>query len=182
MLFRSNIGIDHVEYLGDTREKIAAEKAGIFKRGVPAVIGEPDLRVAGQLSRLAVEAGADPILHAYASGGPRDVAVWAGGTRFMLDGRAWRTPLVGAHQAANATMTLAMVAALPDALRPDADGVQAGLDRVVLPGRFQRVGRYLFDVAHNPAGAQVLAATLRAVAPPGPVVAVLSVQIGRAHV
>ena len=171
----TNIGIDHVEYLGDTREKIAAEKAGIFKRGVPAVIGEPDLHVAGQLSRLAVEAGADPIVHAYASGGPRDVAVWADGTRFMLDGRAWRTPLVGAHQAANATMTLAMVAALPDALRPDADGVQAGLDRVVLPGRFQRVGRYLFDVAHNPAGAQVLAATLRAVAPPGPVVAVLSV-------
>lgn len=171
----TNIGIDHVEYLGDTREKIAAEKAGIFKPGVPAVIGEPDPAVAGLLGTLAADAGATPVVHAYASGGPRDIVVGADGTRFTLGGREWRTPLVGAHQAANATMTVAMIDALPEAFRPDPAGVQAGLDRVVLPGRFQRVGRYLFDVAHNPAGAQVLAAALRAVEPRRPVVAVLSV-------
>jgi dihydrofolate synthase/folylpolyglutamate synthase len=53
--------------------------------------------------------------------------------------------------------------------------VQAGLRDVRLPGRFQRVGKYLFDVAHNPAGAAVLASTLLAVVPPKPIVAVLSV-------
>jgi len=53
--------------------------------------------------------------------------------------------------------------------------VEAGLDLVRLPGRFQRVGRYIFDVAHNPDGAGGLARTLAAVRPPGPVVAVVSV-------
>src|SRR5215469_11046855 len=56
-----SIGIDHVEYLGDTREQIAWEKAGIFKRGRPAVIGEPDLPIRALLARYARDAGANPI-------------------------------------------------------------------------------------------------------------------------
>ena len=171
----TNIGIDHVEYLGATRELIAAEKAGIFKRGVPAAIGEPDARIAGLLAGMASAAGAGPVLLAYASGGPTNVRVDASGTAFRYDDRDWRVPLVGAHQAANAAMTLAMLRMLPDRFRPGDAVAAAGLRQVRLPGRFQQSGRYLFDVAHNPSGAQVLADALRAVRPSPPVVAVLSV-------
>ncbi len=171
----TNIGIDHVEYLGATRELIAAEKAGIFKPGVPAVIGETEGAIATQLERLAVAHGATPVIRALVAGEPRSVAVDATGTAFTLHGVPWRTPLVGAHQAANAAMALGVVAALPAEFHASQEQARDGLMRTSLPGRFHRAGKYLFDVAHNPAGALVLADTLRAVALPKPVVAVLSV-------
>jgi dihydrofolate synthase/folylpolyglutamate synthase len=171
----TNIGIDHVEYLGATLELIAAEKAGIFKSGVPAVIGETEGAIATQLDRLAVSHGATPVIRALVAGEPGSVVVDATGTSFTLRGTPWRTPLVGAHQAANAAMALGVVAALPAAFRVGEDEARAGLLRTSLPGRFHRAGKYLFDVAHNPAGALVLADTLRAVSLPRPLVAVLSV-------
>ncbi|MEI6814231.1 MAG: folylpolyglutamate synthase/dihydrofolate synthase family protein [bacterium] len=173
----TTIGIDHVEYLGGTREEIAVEKAGIFKPGTPAVIGEPEEEIRALLTRLAHERGATPVRTVYDEGGPTSIAVGADGTSFDLPafGRRLRTPLLGAHQAANAAVALAMLDALPERFRPSQAEVELGLHRVRLPGRFQRVGRYIFDVAHNPDGAGVLARTLAAVRPPGPVVAVLSV-------
>jgi dihydrofolate synthase/folylpolyglutamate synthase len=185
----TTIGIDHVEYLGATREEIAFEKAGIFKRGIPAVIGESDVVIRSLLARHATEHGASPVTMVYddgaprldgplgrlvGHGGPRDVRVDAQGTSFVL-GEPLHSPLVGVHQAHNATVALAMLAQLPLDLQPTVAELHAGLDRVVLPGRCQRVGRYLFDVAHNPDGAAVLANAMRAVVPPAPVVAILSV-------
>ncbi|HVZ48706.1 MAG TPA: folylpolyglutamate synthase/dihydrofolate synthase family protein [Gemmatimonadaceae bacterium] len=172
----TNIGIDHVEYLGDTRERIAAEKAGIFKRGVPAVVGEPDRPIADLLATLAHERGAEPILRVFGGDGPTAVSVWADATTFQYGGRTWRSPLVGRHQAANGAVAIEMARALPNRFRPADDAAtEAGLARAVLAGRFQRSGRYVFDVAHNPAGARVLADTLGAAPQRQPVVAVLSV-------
>ncbi len=181
----ASIGIDHVEYLGHTREAIAAEKAGIFKAGRSAVIGERDHTIAMLLARLAHDAGASPVRLVTEEYVTSDVRVGGspsdgrGGTSFTLTGstgtaRLW-TPLAGTHQAANTALALAMLdsAGAPYAL-PLGDAA-AALERVRLPGRFQRHGRYIFDVAHNPDGAAVLAETLRAVRPPGPVVALLTV-------
>ena len=97
------------------------------------------------------------------------------GTEFTRGGASWRTPLLGAHQAANATVALAALDLLPPALRPNASEMNKGLAEVHLAGRFQRWGRFIFDVAHNPDGARTLARTLAAVEPPRPVVALLSV-------
>jgi len=172
----TTIGIDHVEYLGSTLEEIAFEKAGIFKNGVAGVIGDPDPEIRSLLATHARGHGARPLRIVYeADGGPQDVEVSTEGTAFSLGGERLRTPLLGAHQAANAAVAIAMLDLLPEALRPSSHELRAGLERVRLPGRFQRVGNYLFDVAHNPAGAGVLAATLAAVRPPRPIVAVLSV-------
>ncbi len=171
----TNIGIDHVEYLGATLEEIAFEKAGIFKPGVPAVVGEPDRTIRDLLRRLAVERGAMPVRAVFEDGGPQSVAVSAAGTSFAYGGVSYQTPLLGAHQAANAAVALAMIDALPSDLRPDGAGIARALKDLVLPGRFQRAGRHIFDVAHNPAGAAELARTLGAVQPPRPVVAVFSV-------
>lgn len=183
-----SIGIDHVEYLGDTREQIAVEKAGIFKPGRPAVIGERDPAIRSLLARLAREVGARPIVVVADTCGPCDIVVQGigaagdlttSGTSFTLElgGERvrLRTPLAGVHQADNAAVALAMLdaAGAPYAL-PRAD-IGPALARVRLPGRFHRHGRYIFDVAHNPDGAAGLAETLRAVRPATPVVALLTV-------
>ncbi|HVT40754.1 MAG TPA: folylpolyglutamate synthase/dihydrofolate synthase family protein [Gemmatimonadaceae bacterium] len=171
----STIGIDHVEYLGATREEIAIEKAGIYKRGIPAVVGDPDQAIRGLLARHAHDHGANPVRVVYDEPAPAEVRVTAGGTSFRLGARPFMIPLLGAHQAANATVAIAMLEALPVDMAPTTDELSRGFSLVRLPGRFQRWGKYLFDVAHNPDAAGVLASTLAAVAPPRPVVAVLSV-------
>ncbi len=171
----TTIGIDHVEYLGATREEIAFEKAGIFKAGVPAVVGDADPDIRALLARYAHERGASPVRVVYNDGGPEDVSVVASGTSFTSRGTRYTTPLRGAHQAVNAVAALAILGELPVDYRPTPAEIVTGLSRVELPGRFQQRGKFLFDVAHNPDGAAVLASTLRAVQPARPVVALFSV-------
>jgi dihydrofolate synthase/folylpolyglutamate synthase len=174
-----SIGMDHMEYLGDTLESIAREKAGIFKPGVPAVIGERDATVRGWLAEHARAAGAAPVRVVAEESTISDVVVGEDGTAFTLTGpggeRRLRMPLVGEHQAANAALALTMLDAAGTPFAPAIDRGAAALATVRLPGRFQRRGRFIFDVAHNADGAAVLARTLRAVSPPRPVAALLSV-------
>jgi dihydrofolate synthase / folylpolyglutamate synthase len=175
----TSIGIDHTEYLGETRQEIAAEKAGIFKRGVPAVIGERDDEIRALLARLARDHGAAPVVDVTEECAPSGVSVGSDGTTFTLTvGRERgevRTGLAGAHQASNASLALLMLNAAGGALATTLAEARVALPAVRLPGRFHRVGPFIFDVAHNPDGASVLAATLAAVQPPGPLVAVLCV-------
>jgi dihydrofolate synthase / folylpolyglutamate synthase len=173
------IDIDHVEYLGTTRESIAFEKAGIFKEGTPAVIGEPDVAVAAMLEHHARERGAAPIVSVWRDAPPTGISVSESGTAFdvSLDGERTRlqTRLAGAHQASNAMMALMMLRAAGSPWSVTLPEAAAGLSQVTLPGRFHREGRFIFDVAHNPQGASVLAATLKAVGGPRPVAALLTV-------
>ena len=175
----TSIGIDHVEYLGETREEIAAEKAGIFKAGVPAIIGEPDDGIRALLADMASQRGAIPILDVVTSASPDGVEVSGDGTTFTVtigvDRGLVRTGLAGAHQASNASLALLMLNAVGGPFATSLNEARAALPRVRLPGRFQRVDPFIFDVAHNPDGAGVLAATIRAVHPPKPVAAVLCV-------
>ena len=176
----TSIGIDHAEYLGGTREAIAREKAGIFKRGVAAVVGERDRGVRALLLDVAAAAGATPIVDVPAAYGIDGVAVTAAGTRFTLTRGAERvdlvTPLTGSFQAENASVAVALLDAAGAPWRVDAlADLAPAMRRVSLPGRFDRRGRWLFDVAHNPDGAAVLAATMQAVRPPPPVTALLTV-------
>ena len=175
------IGIDHTEYLGSSLEEIAREKAGIFKRGAAAVIGDPDPRVSGWLASHAGEAGAAPIVRVADSMAVGAITVNPDGTRFQCVRRTERgplsfhTPLIGYHQAANAATAIAMLDAAGPDYALDSSRVAGALSRVALPGRFHRHERFIFDVAHNVAGAEVLASTLQAVSPPRPVVALVTV-------
>lgn len=175
----TSIGIDHVEYLGETRERIAAEKAGIFKPGVPAATGEPDAAIDALLLEYARTAGASPVESVWRDAPPQDVRVDETGTRFRLalgdDVRALRTPLAGRHQASNTALALMMLRAAGTPYYGGLAEAAEGLTRVWLPGRFHRVGPFIFDVAHNPDGASVLAATVTAVGVGRPVVALLTV-------
>ena len=175
----TSIGYDHTEYLGDTLEQIAGEKAGIFKPGRPAVIGERDPHIRELLADLARKAGASSIRIVADEITLHDVRVDDGGTTCDLEWRGTRatirTPLAGRHQAANLAFSLVTLdAAGKDAAVP-LDEARENIDHVHIPGRFQHVGRFIFDVAHNPAGSEVFAQTVASVSPPAPIAVVLCV-------
>jgi dihydrofolate synthase/folylpolyglutamate synthase len=161
----TNISLEHQEYLGRTLPEIAGEKAGIVKPGVPVVTathGE-GYEVIRQAS---VERGAPliPIQEAY---------TWAiresglAGQTFDLAGPArryagLRLPLAGRHQTENAVAAIAAAEVLEaQGFRVGEAAIRQGLERARWPGRLQIVSerpRILLDGAHNPAGAQALAA------------------------
>jgi dihydrofolate synthase/folylpolyglutamate synthase len=158
---------------GDTLEAIAGEKAGIFKPASPAVSASgPGVAGCGNARARARVRGRRRRV-------PVRRAVGPGGTSFELTTPAGTarlsTPLVGAFQASNVATAITMLDAAGGRCRVSLDEAAAALGSVRLPGRFQRVGRYVFDVAHNPDGAAVLAATLQAMPPGGPIVALVSV-------
>jgi dihydrofolate synthase/folylpolyglutamate synthase len=172
----TSIGYDHTEYLGDTLEAIAVEKAGVFKPDVPAVIGESDPEIASLLADRASAAGASEVVVVADEMPPSDIRVGPRGTSFTLEAngerKRLRMSLAGPHQARNVAFTVALLQAAGGEFATRLHDVPPVLRGLRVPGRFQRVGPFIFDVAHNAGGAEVLADTLGAVGPPRPVAAV----------
>ena len=136
------VGLDHQQWLGESIEEIAREKAGILKPGVPAVSAPQPSAARAVLEARAAEVGA-PL-------------------RFVADAYRGALGLAGAHQRWNAALALAALDAA--GLARDADARSEGLASVVWPARFQRVGDdVVIDGAHNPAGAEALVETWREV-------------------
>lgn len=175
----TSIGLDHTGLLGDTLEAIAREKAGIFKRGVPAVIGDPEPAIRGLLARCASEAGAAGVTVLDDEYRVADVETSVRGTSFSLEqgpiAQRLTTPLIGAHQARNTAIALAAVKALGPAYLPPAAETSRALSGVFLPGRFQCRGKFILDVAHNPDAARALAEAVTLVNPPRPRAALVAV-------
>jgi dihydrofolate synthase/folylpolyglutamate synthase len=153
-----------MEYLGPTLESIAREKAGIFKPGVPAVIGEPAPEVASWLAASARAADVASVRVVAEEARIEDVAVDARGTHFTPDALGERlrvrTPLPGRHQATNFAFTVVLLDSAGPPFAASLSEAAAVASSIRLPGRFQRVGRWIFDVAHNADGARTLATTL----------------------
>jgi dihydrofolate synthase / folylpolyglutamate synthase len=147
----TSISLDHCEMLGDTVEKIAAEKAGIIKDGRPVVIGR-------------LPEGAERIVRLIAAA--RGSRVWSVREEFGDDIAPYPTTnLEGDYQRWNAATATLVVRALGDRWKLTAEAVHRGLQQVNWPGRWQRArlgGRLIvYDASHNPEGAQVLDANLR---------------------
>jgi dihydrofolate synthase/folylpolyglutamate synthase len=175
----TTIDYDHTEYLGDTLEEIAAEKAGIYKAGRPAVVGEHDPALGAVLARHAQDARASVVRIVHEETAISDVSVDASGTSFTLAAlgsvRRLQLSLSGRHQAQNAAFALTLLDAAGGPFAATLDEAAASLPTAFVAGRFQRVGRYVFDVAHNPEGALVLAETIRSSRLVEPLVALFSV-------
>ncbi len=175
----TSIGLDHREFLGDTVEKIAMEKAGIFKREVPAVIGDRDPAVVATLTEAAVRAGASEVVIASDELPVRDVALMESGTEIRFADREGElvltSSLMGVHQAQNVATAVCALRAAGGVWVPSAASLAAGVRSTRLAGRFQRVGPWLFDVAHNADGMLTVAQSIRAVPLPRPLGAVFCV-------
>ena len=157
----TSVDMDHMDYLGDTREKIGAEKAGIFRAGRPAIVADP--APPASVIAHATAIGADLLLIGRDFGYQGDRQQWQfwgrGGKRPSLAYPALR----GANQLLNASAALAALDILRDSLPVGMNQVRLGLASVELPGRFQVLpGRpsVILDVAHNPHAAAVLAENL----------------------
>jgi len=156
----TSIDIDHTEYLGDTREKIAIEKAGIFRAGKPAIFGDTDMPQA--IAAQAQQIGAR--LRCLG----QEFSFKAGELQWDFHGKDRRSSLPfpalrGAYQLNNASTVLAALEELNELLPVSMAAIRRGLTEVELPGRFQVLpGKpvVILDVAHNPHAARSLAKTL----------------------
>lgn len=159
----TSIDLDHMELLGNDRETIGFEKAGIMRTGRPVVVSDP-VPPQSVLDR-AMEVGADlwRVGRDFNVSGDKQQWSWAGRGR-RYSGLAYPA-LRGANQLVNAAGVLAALAALRDQLPVNAQAVRNGLAFVELPGRFQIVPgqpTLVLDVAHNPHSVAALAANLDA--------------------
>lgn len=173
----TSIGIDHAEYLGDTRELIAREKAGVARPGRPVIVGDPE--------------PPDGLFETLESIGARvicapdclDESGAGDGLRIRHVERALRLPppaLAGRWQRGNAACAVLALCELSDRLPLDEDQLAAGLRGVRLAGRYQVVRKrpeVILDVAHNPAAAAALAGALSP--PRGRSTAVFSALAGK---
>ncbi len=157
----TSVDLDHMDYLGATREAIGYEKAGIFRAGKPAICG--DAAPPTSLVEHCRSASADFLLIGRDFGYERQDGQWQyhgrGGKRSGLAYPALR----GAVQFGNAACVLAALDALRPQLPVAMQDIRRGLLEVALPGRFQVLpGRpaLVVDVAHNPQAARVLADNL----------------------
>jgi dihydrofolate synthase/folylpolyglutamate synthase len=144
----TNIQFDHQQWLGDTLEKIAAEKAGIIKPGVPVITAADEPEALAVIEKTAREKHAPLIKVAQAS-------------RLHTAAGTAALPLPGDHQRLNAALALATVEVLQDKIPVSDAAMRNGLQNVNWPGRLQLVTRpsgqkILLDGAHNVAGAKVL--------------------------
>jgi dihydrofolate synthase/folylpolyglutamate synthase len=162
----TNVGLDHTEILGDTVEKIAADKAGIAKPGVPlvsyaaggarAVIEAACARAGAPFFAVAEHATIAP--HPSESYGQAFTVTTAGGTYDLA------LPVLGRFQQANAATAIVALERLGPALRPSIADVERGLHGLVIPGRMEFFPGHpgvIFDIAHNPDKAASLAAALQ---------------------
>lgn len=139
----TSIGMDHQEFLGDTIEKIASEKAGIIKGSEPVVVGpSADLPVIREKagSRLIVARSEE--LQAYEN---------------------LRPQLLGRHQREN----IAVAIKTAECLGIDTNTIVAGVNNTTWPGRLEKLGRFLLDGAHNIPAAKALAEFLKEAYPKG---------------
>jgi dihydrofolate synthase/folylpolyglutamate synthase len=159
----TSIDLDHMELLGNDRESIGREKAGIMRAGKPVVVSDP---VPPQsVLQAAADLGADVwrFGHDFNFSGDKLQWGWAGRGR-RYSGLAYPA-LRGANQLVNAAGVLAALTAVRDLLPVTAQAVRVGLSMVELPGRFQIVPgqpTLVLDVAHNPHSVAALAENLDA--------------------
>jgi dihydrofolate synthase/folylpolyglutamate synthase len=164
----TNIALDHQDYLGDTLRKIAFEKAGIIKPGVPVVTGA-ESETALKVIRARARDCHAPLVEAFGKEGRLEAAKAGRPYRFVFrfEGDVFRfTPgLTGAHQAKNAAVALAALSVLGMEWRPlESEKMVEGIENARWEGRLELVSkrpRFYLDGAHNEAGVEALRAFIR---------------------
>jgi dihydrofolate synthase/folylpolyglutamate synthase len=147
----TSISMDHMQYLGDTLEKIAREKAGIIKGGVPVITGNTNPAVIGVLeeaclemnTKLTVVSKDNAVIH----------SVTCEGTAFNYSGHIYNIKLLGEHQVTNALIAVEAVTTLQrEGYEISQDAIYEGLSQASWSGRFEILAKnpyFIIDGAHN---------------------------------
>lgn len=159
----TRIGLDHTDILGDTLEKIAAEKAGIIKPGVPVAAYPQEAEVMAVIENTCEDRGSK--MHA-----PDFASVKVGGVgsdglrRFEYDGISYTTQLLATYQPYNAALAITVANILvQQGWGITQQDIERGISLTKWPGRFEMVccdPLFIVDGAHNPQGAKALRASL----------------------
>jgi dihydrofolate synthase/folylpolyglutamate synthase len=169
----TQIAHDHVNILGQTLDKIAFEKAGIIKPGIPVVTSAGNADALGSITRAASERGSE-LFRLVCDKQYKTIRMDETGTTFIyytLEGEDMviKTNMIGRHMAENAALALAAMELLDRrGFGTTGPANCEGLRNVCWPARFQVIDRFprvVFDAAHNPHGMKALADTLQAVYP-----------------
>ena len=173
----TSIGLDHTEWLGNSRDSIAYEKAGIFRPDVPAICGDvnppaPIAEVANRVRALLYQLNTHYRYHVGQSS-------WSfiSNDGYVLYGLPLPN-LSGAIQIQNAANALMGLHCIRDRLPITFEAIKTGLREVTLEGRFQRIVKdceIILDVAHNYDSAKVLAENLLALPKPAKTIAVFAI-------
>lgn len=167
-----HIGLDHTEFLGDTVEKVAAEKAGILKPGADCVLYHQLPGVMDVVQKRFADVNPDAAAHLVIT----DPAAFTARAR-SIDGQVFdyrsrpelRIQLLGNYQTENAMAVLDIIDCLQRrGFGISEDAIRTGLARASWPGRFELLSRaplLIVDGAHNPNGVEALVDTIRAYFP-----------------
>ncbi|MFP7354097.1 bifunctional tetrahydrofolate synthase/dihydrofolate synthase [Klebsiella pasteurii] len=164
----TSIALDHIDWLGPDRESIGREKAGIFRAGKAAIVGEPDMPLT--IAQVADEKGARL---------QRRDADWryeAGEQGWSFYDRLGALTDLPLPQVPMPNAATAIAALRASGLKVSEQAIRDGVQRAMLPGRFQIISeapRTILDVAHNPHAAAYLAGRLRTLSKTGRVLAVI---------
>lgn len=163
----TGIGLDHTEILGDTKEKIALEKAGIFKSSCPALCLRGDDGVYDVLKSEAEKRGSKLYI-----ADERELGLISsdiGGQRFAFKGDVYDISMYGAHQLKNAALAVSAAEILGESgLSIPADALKRGLRQARLLSRLSILSRaplFFLDGGHNPMGIEAAANALDSLFP-----------------
>lgn len=175
----TSIDLDHTEFLGDNRDSIGFEKAGVFRPNIPAICG--DACPPKTLIAHANSIKADLKLIGLDFRAEHEASAWHYISSNQLDDLELRhlplPALAGEFQLNNAACAITAIQCLQQVLPVQVEHIKQGLSHVTLAGRFQQVANnptVILDVAHNPHAAQSLAENLRHQACAGKTLAVFA--------
>jgi len=155
----TRIDYDHQEYLGETIEDIAAEKAAIIHEGSKVMIGEQTNEALEIILNRCSTVGALPMLAS--EGRATFSSGWLNLTTEKAEYTVKKLGLLGRHQIENAEVAILIAETLQEHFAITAQNIIDGLQSAGHPGRLEYTGEYLFDGAHNIGGAKALAEYLR---------------------
>ncbi|MEI6132760.1 MAG: bifunctional tetrahydrofolate synthase/dihydrofolate synthase [Methylococcales bacterium] len=164
--FISSIGIDHVDWLGATREAIGGEKAGIFRIDTPAIVGDP--APPDSLINYALKKGAQLYCINKDFTYSKQASTWNWTFENQIIDQIPEPGLKGEHQYRNASAVILAVHLLRDMLPVSDNSIRTGIKNNHLLGRFQLINDkipILLDVGHNPEAVRTLADYLKATFP-----------------
>ncbi len=155
----TKISMDHTAFLGNTLKDIASEKAGIIKRGTQVVTTKQESDAMNSI----ISKCTDESTNLYLADTPEDILYKDNETDFTLNSKRYTTQMLGTFQPQNAALAIKCA----QVLEIDSNAIKDGIRNAKWEYRFEKIGKFILDGAHNPDGAYQLAESIKKYFPKG---------------